>query len=263
MEYHDQPLQFISNNFLQEKNRHHGVYRIISLLIFAISQYPLFVMPFIGFLTFRYLYPKILNCLVQHILIEHSSKVVVYTKTMFLFCLSGGIMTINGSLLVAHVGSLSEFIGYGKKVFDDYDRNMQYIHAAFSGSGIVIMLLFALGYQYYRVWMNYEEQPGDLQGISKATICNVIALFTTSISINIIYILCYFLPFMLLAFLHDPVATVITYFFVICFHVGYWLVFFMPMFKMIYYETFSYVSVEYKGACCNHGIPHVFCNYCI
>ena len=59
MEYHDQPLQFISNHFFQVKSKGDAKYKIIVCMIKALTYLPLTLMPIISCLTIIYICPWI------------------------------------------------------------------------------------------------------------------------------------------------------------------------------------------------------------
>ena len=58
MEYHDQPLQFISTHFIQVKDQNAGEYLNITTLIGSFATFPLLGMPIVAYITNHYIYPK-------------------------------------------------------------------------------------------------------------------------------------------------------------------------------------------------------------
>ena len=217
MEYDDQPLQFINYNYFQVKDENDGTYQTISFLIFSMMQFP-FAMPFISYATVLYIYPKICRYLEQHeaYIYNSSSTATLLTLMAFFMCLFLITSVISGILIVSHAGSMVEFINYCNKVLPDEDRNMPYVFAAFSGATIVG--LFVVGAE---IWLYKLTQLRSINSDNLSTRRFKFEAMCISmsakiiISVNIIYILCYFSPFMILAFLHDPLVTFSTYFLII------------------------------------------------
>ena len=106
-------------------------------------------------------------------------------------------------LVMLHITSAAEFIDYGNDVLLDEgfpltnDHYLPYIHAVISYTIIIIMLLTAIIFSICK-W-------------------NLNSLLSTSISVNVIYTMCYFFPTILLAFIHDPLQITYTCFMVIFF----------------------------------------------
>ena len=139
MEYHDQPLQFINNHYFQAKHLVHGVYHNITTLIFAMSQYPLFSVPHIGFLTFSYAYPIMFNYLEYYSMNQDNPD---SAKAILFLSLTLTSISINVGLILAHVFSTYELIIYGNEVLNDEDHYMPYLQAGCSAFGIVTMVVF-------------------------------------------------------------------------------------------------------------------------
>ena len=196
MDYHGQPLQFISSYFLQAQHLDHGIYPNIINLLYTIIQFSLIGTPFIGYLTIKYIHPKICNYvewyskyLKQNRML---SNVIINLILFFSFVIINLIITI--LLMTAHILSIMRFTDYSYAVLGDVDRNLPYIHSIFSGFAILTMFAIALFLVY-------------IYGI---TMCFIIATFT---SVNIIYISSYFGPFMFLALIHVPLL-IITFIFI-------------------------------------------------
>lgn len=206
MDYHDQPLQFISNNYFQAKSSHHGVYQSISTVTLLIALFSCLGMPYISFITVTYLSPKIYYCLEQYSVNlnqQHSqSKDVI--KIIFGSLYAGNIL-INAILMVTHLVSVVEFISYGNEVFVDGDHYLPYLLAGSSSFAIGTMLVVAYGLVFYKTFKIFKAGQGT-------DFVKTYIKITASILISIVYIFCYFSPFMLLAFLHDPLITFSTYF---------------------------------------------------
>lgn len=223
MDYSEQPLQFISYHYLQAKDANRGEYQNVSTLIFTLTQIPLFGMPFIGCITVNYIFPKILF-LVEQYQVHFANRYSIPLSSisgLFYFSICKTSFLFTGLLVTSHIVSIVEFIDYGNQVLDDSDRNMPYVNAAFSGSAIVVMLIVAYAcciYKARRLQCNKNKlkQP-DIRSF----------VIATAISINILYILCYFCLYMLLAFLNDPLVTFLTYFVIIFAFVSWFLLWFI------------------------------------
>ena len=229
MDYSEQPLQFISYHYFQAKDENHGEYQNISTLIFTLTQIPLFGMPFISCVTFNYIHPKLFLLVGQFqvrfanhysIPISEFSKLLYYTacKASFLFTLL---------LVISHVRSIVEFIDYGNEVLDDSDHSMPYVNAGFSGSAIIVMLVIVYAGCIYKARQLQCYKSNNMQPEYRSFV------IATSLSINILYILCYFCPYMLLAFLNDPLVTFLTYFMIIFATVCWFLLWFISIFLFI------------------------------
>ena len=86
MEYNEQPLEFISYHYFQAKDDNHGEYQNVTFLMFALSQFPFFGMPFISIITVNYVYPKILLLVEQyqiHMANHYSIPLIQSSTTVF------------------------------------------------------------------------------------------------------------------------------------------------------------------------------------
>ena len=225
MEYSEEPLQFINYHYFQTKDENHGEYQNVSTLIFALTQIPLFGMPFISCITVNFIYPKILFLVKQYQvhIANHYSFPLPSVNQLFYYtiCKTSSLVTI--LLLISHVGSLIEFIDYGNEVLNDDDHNMPYVNAAFSGSAIAAMIVITYACFVYKAgqlqcYKNKDKLP-EYRSFVMATL----------ISMNILYILCYFCLYMLLAFLNDPLVSFSTYFIIMLANVSWFLFLFIGM----------------------------------
>ena len=197
MEYHDQPLQFISSHYLQVKDRNVGQYEDITTLMFSISQFPLFSMSIVTYLTIRYIYPKLCFFMKQYTeYLSFNSPSNGFSLHTDILCKSPAFFSliITGVLLIAHLYSSSEFLEYGKEVLHDDDLYAPYMYLACSWLPVLTLFAIAFGLLAYKKG-HYVK--------------NGIALM---ISVDIIYLMCYFSPFIVLAFIHDPLVTTLMYF---------------------------------------------------
>ena len=219
MEYHDQPLQFISNHFFQVKSKGDAKYKIIVRIIKALTYLPLTLMPFISCLTITYICPLI-SCYVNqyseanekdeffqipgqtdmHLM---QTKITKKWKTLHLVCLFLTSFVVNMNLLELHIYSAVKLIEYGNEILHEEEflfgpsgyHYLPYMHAKLSYFLVGTLLILAIGYSIIYVYKHKKS-----------------VFIATSISVNVIYILCYFFPTMLLAFLHDPLLTIFSCF---------------------------------------------------
>ena len=216
MEYHDQPMQFISNHFFQVKSKSDTKYRIIVWMMRALTYLPTTLMPLISFLVMNYIYPKITCYVKQYSEIDDKddffsldqlpyantqlmqATIIQKWKTLHLICLFLTSIVINIILVMLHISSAKKFIEFGNEMLHVEEflvgpsgyHYLPYMHATLSYFLITAMLIIAIVYLIY-----------------KRTKSSLIAM---PISVNIIYTLCYFSPTMLLVFIHDPLLTIFT-----------------------------------------------------
>jgi len=221
MEYHDQPMQFISNHYFKVKSKDDSKYKPIVRIIKALTYLPLTLMPLISFLTIIYVYPRI-SCYVKQyskidekdefFLIKHLSyadtqqvklmqvKIAQKWKTFHLVCLFLTICAITTLLLMLHISSAIAFIDYGNEILHDEEfligpngyHYLPYMHAAISCFLNATLFIIAIGWSIYKRRKNI--------------------VIATLISLNIIYIMCYFFPTLLFTFIYNPLRTILTCF---------------------------------------------------
>ena len=223
MQYHDQPLQFISNHYFQVKSEDDAKYKTILYMMKALTYLPSTLMPLISFLIIFYVYPLI-SCYIKQYSDKIENDQFFYTKQLThaeiqlmqekftqkwksfcLICLFITSVVVNLLLVKLHLYSATKFIEYGNEILHNEEflispsgnHYLPYMHAALSYFLITAMFIIAIGYCIYKCTRN--------------------SLIATSISVNIIYALCYFSPTMLLAFFHDPLLAICNYFMVIVF----------------------------------------------
>ena len=98
-------------------------------------------------------------------------------------------------LIIAHFASSIELINYGNEVLHGDDNGRLYAYMLISLIAIGIILIIA-----------------GIFCARKKTLADATAILH---SINVIYIMSYFFPYMVLALIHDPVETVLVYFIII------------------------------------------------
>ena len=207
MEYYEQPLEFISHHYFQAKDNKHGEYQNVTFLMFALSQFPFFGMPFISIITVNYVYPKILLLMEQYqaYMTDHNSLPLSSVNAVFYFCIFKTSVPVTLLLVISQVGSIVESIDYGNEVLSDDDHNMPYVHAVFSSIAIATWLAPAY------VLITYNA----MQYCRHQLLARRNKVISILISVNVFYILCYFCLYMLLAFLDNPLVTFSTYFIII------------------------------------------------
>lgn len=214
MQYHDQPIQFISNPYFQVKSEDDAKYKTVLHMMKALTYLPSTLMPLISFLIIFYVYPLI-SCYIKqysekiekdkffymkqltHAEIQlMQEKFTQKWKSFHLIRLFLTSAVINMLLVRLHIYSAAKFISYGNEILHDEEfligpsgnHYLPYMHAALSYFVFTVMFVIAIGFCIYKRTRN--------------------SLITTSITVNIVYTLCYFSPTMLLAFFHDPLLTI-------------------------------------------------------
>ena len=142
-------------------------------------------------------------------LIESYYKKMLHMKPLILtaavICI--GFWTI-------HVLSVMAFIQYGNEVLNS--ENYHYIipiaHAVLSllavATGFVLTVIFLkVRISKYKQQQQQQQQEGSNDVLYDQSLL----IPAAAISVNFIYIGCFFLPYMLLAFVHDPLLTTFTY----------------------------------------------------
>ena len=222
MEYDSQPLQYVSSHYFQIKSEDDENYKRILGIMDALANLPFIMMPLISYLVVIYIYPMISFHLKQYLqtpsnffhvkLFENpddvdeqkakllQEKTAQTWKRFHLICLFLTSFILTMILVALHIASASAFIDYGNEVLLDKhkgfplssDHYISYIHAVMSYSMVIIVFVVAIAF----------------------SICawNLNSLISVSISVNVIYTICYFFPAILLAFIHDPLQIVYTCF---------------------------------------------------
>ena len=203
MEYHDQPLQFISSHYFQLRNKDDVIYNAIVGIMSVITYLPVVMMPLISCLTIIYIYPSISHRVDQYLKFNQEDQTEVSKVEMpklinfhqkwkrahlFSLFLTSCVVTI--LLVVLHIFSAIQFFTYGNKILHVDSHKLPYWYLVISCLLIGIMLAVAI------------IVPICKQGKS--------SLIGISISVNIVYIASYFVPPMVLAFIQDPMQVILT-----------------------------------------------------
>ena len=219
MEYHDQPLQFISTHFIQTKDRNVGEYLSVTTLISSFATFPFLGMPTIAFLTIHYIYPKIyvfMKQYAEYLSIDPSLNEPNFHGFLKHYLPGFSCLSITIFLFILHIAFSVEFVKYGKEILHDDDLYLPYLHAACSWVAIIGLYATWIAIAIYV----YKKKKED---VNKVKVVN--PLTASLVSLNVIYLVCYFSPFMLLAFIHDPLVTTLTY----CMIVLFIAILFVPM----------------------------------
>ena len=202
MEYHDQPLQFISSHYFQLKNKNDMKYGAIEGIMAAITYLPVVMILLVSCLTIIYIYPVISYRVDQYYKInlkdlantdKQMSKVINFNrkwKKIHLFSLFSTSCAVTILLIILHTVSIIKFITYGNEILHDDHRKLPYIHLGISCLLIGVMVVIAIIFSICR-W-----GKSSLIGIS--------------FSVNIVYLASYFFPPMVLAFIQDPMQILLT-----------------------------------------------------
>lgn len=125
--------------------------------------------------------------------------------------------------LIVHAFSVIRFIQYGNEVLssEDYHSIIPIAHAVLSLFAVVTG--FVLTVMSLRIRISKQEKQQEEQQESNAAL-RPLLIPAAAISVNFIYIGCYFMPYMLLAFIHDPLLTTFTYLTLVLFTVCIYLI---------------------------------------
>ena len=224
MEYDDQPLQFINDNYFQVEDPNDETYLTIADLIFLMMQFP-FIMPFISYATILYMHPKICHYFEQYEVYMHRFPYTIQAVANKIFFGSLVLITaaIGVILMISHFNSIVHFISYCDKVLPDEAKYLPYIFAVFSVVTVITSIVVVTG-----IWLHKLRKIKRF----KSEVNRRSVLFGMIISLEIMHILCYFSPFMVLAFLHDPLVTFSTYFMIIMGILSFLITIYLPPFYL-------------------------------
>ena len=172
---------------------------------------------------------------------------------IFFACLFMMNISIQVILMMSHFFSMIEFIDYCNKVLPNEDRNMPYVFAGFSGITAYALLAIGGGIWYYQLIRQIR--------IFRSNVNHFIVYCKIFISVNIIYILSYFSPFMILAFLHDPLATFSTYFLIIIGILSFTTTVYLPMFYAHKFRSKRISRKNHYHRCHDCKQKHMFICY--
>ena len=208
MEYHDQPLQFISNHYFQIKDKDDEMYNAVKEIMRILPVLSLSMMILIGCLTIKHVYPVILYYVEQYpkvnkeklkqsvssVNTNHQMLKLVQLnnkqKKYYLLSLFFTSCVVTALLVTLHVVSITKFVAYGNEVLHD-DHHIQLyfyiaLHCIIIGALFIIAIVFCVC-------------------IQRKSGCTA-----TIISMNIVYMASCFFPSMVLAFIQDPMQVILT-----------------------------------------------------
>ena len=145
-----------------------------------------------------------------------------------LLCLS---ISLNIALFAFHILSAVEIIKYGNDVLQSHQDSSK-DHSSSPTRAITISFTIIIVTYFSAVVMSvYKWCKGgfDIKSLilTKKRPLNFRFLAAISITINIIHIVCYFMPYMLLAFVYNPLQTFVTYLalglYVLCAYLLFWI----------------------------------------
>ena len=203
MEYHDQPLQFVSTHFIQAKDRNAGEYLSITTLIASFATFPLLGMPIVAYVTCHYIYIKVglfMEKYAEYLSIDESPRNSI--NVLYYIFPGSGCFIITFFLFILHLASGIQFVKYDKEILHDDDLHLPYLHVACSWVAIIGLFTTCIVTAIYFCKTKKEDT-------NTANVAN--HLTASVVSLNVIYLACYFSPFMLLAFIRDPLITTLTY----------------------------------------------------
>lgn len=115
-------------------------------------------------------------------------------------------ITVSSVLLTFHIISIYQFISYQGKIFQIYSARDFTI--GISTTYFIFLFLSLIGHIVHTCTsIKVCQAPKNINAIIKV----VLILTTISIKINVIYLLSYFMPFVMLAFIYDPLQSSVTY----------------------------------------------------
>ena len=207
MEYHDQPLQFISSHYFQIKNKDDTIYDATKGIMTMLPIISIIMMLLTGCLMIKHVYPVILYYVEQYTKVNREVlkqpavssantnmlnlvKLNKKRKRYYLLSLFFTSCAVTALLVTLHIVSITKFIAYGNKILHDDHRNLLYFYIVLSCFFIGAMFIIAI--------------------IFCACIRRKSGLIATVISLNFVYIASCFFPSMVLAFIQDPMQVILT-----------------------------------------------------
>ena len=126
-----------------------------------------------------------------------------------LLCLS---IFLNGTLFALHILSALDLIKYGNDVLLS-DQDLNVVTITFSLFVVVITYILAVGRSVYGYYQGGSDSRSSVVAAKsvKVKALNFRKLAAMSITVNAVHLGCYFLPYMLLAFIYNPLQTCFTY----------------------------------------------------
>ena len=141
-----------------------------------------------------------------------------------LLCLS---VFLNGALFAFHILSAVDLLEYGNDVLQS-NQDLNVVTITFSLFVVVITYILALGRSVYEFYNGgFDTRSLIVAKSVKVKPLNFRRLAAMSITVNAVHLVCYFLPYMLLSFIYNPLQTCFTYlalgFLIICVYLLFWI----------------------------------------
>ena len=221
--FYDQSLQFISKYYFPTKTvddyHYRTVRNIMDLLTYLLMLLILVVAPIAARRVHKNIY-KFVNWLSNYpvtiILSNKQSGITPQAKIAQIGSMFSISIVLTLALLVVHAFSVKRYIEYGDEVLYCCKTGDNYIpmkHALYSFIAIGSTILAAVGFSLNKIYIKICSRSSGEKDYNDL----MLYLISTSITVNIIYMGSYFVPFMILAFIHDPLQTTFTYFVVAAF----------------------------------------------
>ena len=226
--YHGQPLQFISKYYFQVKSTMElENYRTIIIIVILTTLLPLTLTLACSPFTVLHIFPMVRRLLKNRVVKVNAyyyedpgiipldpMKKDYYKKVVHLLPLTLTGIGIYIGLLVIHIFSIVRLLEYGNEVLSSYYKYLPIAHAVFSLLAVIIGFGLSVIFLVIKILRSMKDDNNNKKWN--------LMLTSAVISVNIFYLGCYFLPYMLLAFIHDPLQSTFTYltvlFLALCIH---------------------------------------------
>ena len=194
-------MQFANPYYLETKSATIGENgRIITMLMTLVV---ITLMLAIGPFTVLYVYPMVVRMITKDKTKEKSTNKLskyFYRKLIHwvpLICT--GVVTCVG-LFAIHIFSIVRFVQYGDEVVrnEKENRSIAILYAMLSLLAVITGIVFSVTVLMRRI---SKSKDGNKELMVTAVV----------MSVNIIYVGCYFLPYMAWSFIHSPLLTIFNY----------------------------------------------------
>ena len=119
-------------------------------------------------------------------------------------------ISLNIALFAFHILSAVEIIKYGNDVLQSHQDSSK-DHSSSPTATVTISFIMIIATYISAVLISVYRLHKGLCFDTKSLLVALNFLASMSVTINIIHIVCYFLPYMLLAFIYNPLQTCVTY----------------------------------------------------
>ena len=229
--YHSQPLQFINKYYFQVKSTMDVEnYRTIIIILVLMTVLPLTLTLAFSPFTVLHIFPIVFRLLENDkvkvkaeyyedkgIIPINPTKKDYYKKVIHLVPLTLTGIGMYISFVVIHIFSIIELLQYGNEVL-----NINYLPIAYAVISLLAVITgFVLSVIILVIKILRSKKDNNYKNSKKQNI----KLTAAVISVNLFYLGCYFLPHMLLAFIHDPLRSIFTYLMVVFIAICLYLIF--------------------------------------